>query len=67
MHWHSDAAFGLVIQVSVMPRHDDFPSGVDEETYLQASSQGAVPATSVVSRLTARTRTRPVERVARCP
>jgi hypothetical protein len=36
MHWrmsvpHSDAAFGLpVIQVSVMPCHDDFLSGVDQ-------------------------------------
>jgi hypothetical protein len=36
MHWqmsvpHCDAAFGLpVIQVSVMPCHDDFSFGVDE-------------------------------------
>jgi hypothetical protein len=46
MHWrmgvpHSDAAFGLpVIQVSVMPCHDDFLSGGDEEPYLQAVSRG---------------------------
>jgi hypothetical protein len=43
MHWrmgvpHSDAAFGLpVIQVSVMPCHDDFLSGADKGT-LPASS-----------------------------
>jgi hypothetical protein len=45
MHWrmsvaHSDAAFGLpVIQVSVMPCHDDFPTGVDEGNLPTSSFQ----------------------------